>query len=128
MTELYQALAQGLLIGATYGLLALGMGLVGFLVGLVVLQPVAGAAVGSALGGLAGVTAKQVGMDDAFVDKVRELIKPGTSALFLLSTTKNPDAVLHHIRGLGGIVLKTNVNAELAQQVQETLSASRPTG
>ncbi|MES2029719.1 MAG: branched-chain amino acid ABC transporter permease [Pseudomonadota bacterium] len=28
MTELYQALAQGLLIGATYGLLALGMGLV----------------------------------------------------------------------------------------------------
>lgn len=28
MTEFYQALAQGLLIGATYGLLALGMGLV----------------------------------------------------------------------------------------------------
>jgi branched-chain amino acid transport system permease protein len=28
VTELYQALAQGLLIGATYGLLALGMGLV----------------------------------------------------------------------------------------------------
>ncbi|WP_441244499.1 branched-chain amino acid ABC transporter permease [Tardiphaga sp. 768_D3_N2_1] len=28
MSELYQALAQGLLIGATYGLLALGMGLV----------------------------------------------------------------------------------------------------
>ena len=28
MTELYQALAQGLLIGSTYGLLALGMGLV----------------------------------------------------------------------------------------------------
>ena len=27
MTELYQALAQGLLIGSTYGLLALGMGL-----------------------------------------------------------------------------------------------------
>ena len=28
MTELYQALAQGILIGSTYGLLALGMGLV----------------------------------------------------------------------------------------------------
>ena len=28
MSELYQALAQGILIGATYGLLALGMGLV----------------------------------------------------------------------------------------------------
>ncbi len=33
MTELYQALAQGLLIGATYGLLALGMGLVYGVVG-----------------------------------------------------------------------------------------------
>lgn len=105
---------------------ALGFGLLGFLIGLVVLEPLAGAAIGATLGGLGSASAKQLGIDEGFLDEVKALIKPGTSALFLLTTTNNPDAVLHHIRGLGGSVLKTNVNAELARQVQESLNAPRP--
>jgi uncharacterized membrane protein len=104
----------------------LGFGSLGLLIGLVVLEPLTGAAIGAALGGFAGVSAKQLGIDDGFLNEVKELIKPGTSALFLLTKTDNPDAVLHHIRGLGGTVLKTNVNLELARQVQESLSTPRP--
>jgi uncharacterized membrane protein len=104
----------------------LGFGFLGFLIGLVVLEPLAGVAIAVTLGGLSAVSARQIGIDDEFLNEVKELIKPGASALFLLTTTDNPEGVLHQIRGLGGTVLKTNVNAELAQQVQEALSAVRP--
>jgi uncharacterized membrane protein len=105
----------------------LSFGVLGFLIGLVVIQPLAGAALGATLGGVAVGTARQFGIDDTFLNEVKELMKPGTSALFMLSKTDNPEAVLRDIRGLGGTVLKTNVNIELAKQVQEALSAPRPT-
>ena len=34
------------------------------------------------------------------------------------------DAILHAIRGLGGTVLKTNVDLERAKLIQSTLAAS----
>lgn len=104
-----------------------GFGFLGFVIGLVVLQPLAGAAVGAALGGVAVGTARQLGIDDAFLHEVKEFMKPGTSALFLLTKTDNPEAVMYRIKGLGGTVLKTNVHAELAQQVQDALDTPRPT-
>jgi uncharacterized membrane protein len=103
----------------------LGTGFLGMLVGLVVLQPMAGAAIGATLGGLTVASARQIVVDQAFLNDVKELIKPGTSALFLLTKTDHPEAVLRDIRGLGGIVLRTDVNADLARQVQESLDAAR---
>jgi uncharacterized membrane protein len=103
----------------------LGFGFLGLLIGLVVLEPLAGAAIAATLGGFSVVSAGRIGIDDGFLNEVKELIKPGTSALFLLTKTDNPEGVLYHIRGLGGTVLKTNVHADLAQQVQEALHATR---
>jgi hypothetical protein len=37
------------------------------------------------------------------------------------------DAILHKIRGLGGIVLRTNVDAERAKLIQSTLVAPTDT-
>lgn len=102
-------------------------GLLGVLLGLVVLEPLGAAAVAVALGGLLFGSAKQLGIDEGFVRDVEDLMKPGSSALFLLTRTDNPDAVSRDIRGLGGVVLKTNVNADLARRVQESLAAPRPT-
>ena len=51
-------------------------------------------------------------------------MKPGTSALFVLNDEGDVDVILHKIRGLGGTVLKTNVNLERAKLVQATLSAA----
>jgi uncharacterized membrane protein len=50
-------------------------------------------------------------------------MKPGTSAIFVLDHEGDMDVILHRIRGLGGTVLKTNVDLEHAQLIQSTLAA-----
>jgi uncharacterized membrane protein len=47
---------------------------------------------------------------------------PGTSALFLLDEELDMDVTLHAIRGLGGTVLKTNVDLARAKLIQSTLA------
>jgi uncharacterized membrane protein len=63
------------------------------------------------------------GIDGAFVTEVQGLMKPGTSAIFLLDSEGDMDMILHGIRGLGGTVLKTNVDVERARLIQSTLAA-----
>jgi uncharacterized membrane protein len=57
---------------------------------------------------------------------VEKAMRPGTSALFVLDEEADMDATLHAIHGLGGTVLKTNVDLERAKLIQSTL-ADRPT-
>jgi uncharacterized membrane protein len=71
-----------------------------------------------------GATAAEVGITDEFVREVTSLIKPGTSLLFVLDECDDIDAILHALRGLGGAVLRTNVDLERAKLIQSTLSAS----
>ena len=59
-----------------------------------------------------------------FVCEVQALIKPGTSALFILDCEGDMDAILRGIRGLGGTVLKTNVSPERAKLVQSALASA----
>jgi uncharacterized membrane protein len=106
----------------------LGCTAVGFLAGLVLLAPLTGATVGALLGG-AGTAASvaAVGIGDDFVREVEGLMRPGTSALFVLDTEGDMEVILHAIRGLGGTVLKTNVDLERAQLIQSTLAAPSQT-
>lgn len=97
---------------------------VGFLAGLVVAAPLAGAAVGAFVSGLGSVAVRSVGIKDDFVRQVEALMKPGTSALFVLDDEGDLDVILHAIRGLGGTVVKTNVDVERAKLVQSTLAAA----
>jgi uncharacterized membrane protein len=84
--------------------------------------PLTGAAVGTLLAGI-GCSADGAGISDDFVREVEGLIKPGTSVLFVLDDEGNMNAILRGIRGLGGTVLKTNVNLERAKLIQATLAA-----
>ena len=102
----------------------LGGTAVGFLAGLVVAAPLAGAAVGAVVSGIGSVAASTVGIKDNFVREVEALMKPGTSALFVLDDEGDMNVILHRIRGLGGTVVKTNVDAERAKLIQSTLAAS----
>jgi uncharacterized membrane protein len=104
----------------------LGSTAVGFLAGLVVAAPLAGATVGAALGAIASVGTCSVGIGDEFVREIEALMKPGTSALFVLDDEGDMDVILHQIRGLGGTVLKTNVDVARAKLIQDTLAASAP--
>ena len=97
---------------------------VGFLAGLVVAAPLAGAAVGAFVSGLGSVAVRSVGIKDDFVRQVEALMKPGTSALFVLDDEGDMDVILHGIRGLGGTVVKTNVDVERAKLIQSTLAAA----
>jgi uncharacterized membrane protein len=64
---------------------ALGGGFWGLLFGLIFFVPLLGAAVGAASGAIAG-SLSDVGIDDGFINRVRDQVTPGTSALFVLTS------------------------------------------
>jgi uncharacterized membrane protein len=72
---------------------ALGGSFWGLLFGLIFFVPLLGAAIGAATGALAGSLA-DVGIDDSFINKVRDQVTPGTSALFVMSS----DAVMDKVQ------------------------------
>ena len=94
------------------------------LAGLVLGVPLAGAAMGAMVGGAGATVTATVGIADDFVRDVERLMKPGTSALFVLDSEGDMEAILHGIRGLGGTVMKTNVDVERARLIQSTLNAA----
>ncbi len=96
---------------------------VGFLAGLVLAAPIIGAAIGALMG--AGATASDaIGIPSDFIREVQEMMKPATSALFVLDDRVDMEVILHAIRGLSGTVLKTNVDLEQVRLIQSTLAAS----
>jgi uncharacterized membrane protein len=105
-----------------------GFTLVGVLAGLVLGQPMVGAIVGTALGLGGAAVSATVGIGDDFVREVEGLMQPGTSVLFVLDSEGDMDVILHSIRGLGGTVLKTNVDVERARLIQSALAAAPPSG
>jgi uncharacterized membrane protein len=103
----------------------MGASAVGFLAGLVLGVPIVGAAIGAMVGGAGtAMNAMSAGIADDFVKDVQRLMKPGTSAIFVLDSEGDMDMILHAIRGLGGTVLKTNVDVERARLIQATLAAT----
>jgi uncharacterized membrane protein len=97
---------------------------VGFIAGLVLGVPLVGAAIGAMVGGAGtamGLSSTGIGGD--FVGDVQGLMTPGTSAMFVLDCEGDMDVIPHTIRGLGGTVLKTNVDVQRARLIQATLAA-----
>src|SRR5262245_41438102 len=95
----------------------------GFLAGLVLAAPLTGATLGALLGSAGTAAATHVGIGEDFIRDVEALMKPGTSALFVLDDAGDMEMILHTIRGLGGTVVKTNVDLERAKLIQSTLAA-----
>lgn len=103
----------------------LGASAVGFLAGLVIGVPIVGAAIGAAVGGAgAAMSVASADIAEDFVKDAQGLMKPGTSAIFVLESGGDMDTILHAIRGLGGTVLKTNVDLERARSIQSALAAT----
>jgi uncharacterized membrane protein len=95
--------------------------LASFLAGLALgAPPLSGAAVGGLMRGLGGTGS--VGIDDQFIADVAALMTPGTSTLFVLDQVGDMAGILQEIRGLGGTVLRTNVDLERANLIQGTLA------
>ena len=83
-----------------------------FLTGLALgAPPLTGAAAGALVRGTSRF-ATEVGIADDFVCEVERMMNPATSALFVLDKEGDMPAILKGIQGLGGTVLKTNVDLE----------------
>ena len=100
--------------GATWGMLW------GTLFGLLFFVPFLGMAVGAGLGALMGKVEKS-GIDQEFQRQVRDLLQPGTSALFLVVEKVTPDKAVEALSRYGGTVLKSNLPKETDAQLQEAL-------
>jgi uncharacterized membrane protein len=76
----------------------------------------------AALPALAPLAGDCIGED--FIHEVKGLMKSGSSVLFVLDKAGDMEVILNSIRGLGGTVLKTNVDLEHAELIQSTLAGS----
>jgi uncharacterized membrane protein len=99
----------------------------GLLFGLVFFVPVFGTAVGPSLGSLFGEI-EQAGINRAFQQSARDIVEPGTSALFLLTRSVDPDVVASALEGFGGTVLRASLSdgqeAKLLEAIHGRLSAT----
>jgi uncharacterized membrane protein len=92
----------------------------GLLFGVLFFVPVFGMAVGAGLGALFGKIEK-TGIDRAFQEQVRDMVKPGTSALFIVVEKVTPDKAVAGLSQFGGTVLKSSLSKDAESQLQEAL-------
>ena len=88
---------------------ALGGAFWGFLFGLIFFIPLLGMAVGAAAGALGGSLAK-AGIDKDFIERIRAEVRPGTSALFLLTSGAVADRVHDAFQGSHAQLVSTNLS------------------
>src|SRR5436190_13590074 len=84
-------------LGTLRGPGAMWGGFWGLVLGMIFLVPLAGLTFGAAAGAVIG-SLVDVGIDDAFVKEVRAEVRPGTSALFVLSHGATVDAIADALR------------------------------
>jgi len=100
--------------GATWGMFW------GFLFGILFFVPFFGMAIGAGMGALMGKVTKS-GIDKQFQDQVRDMLKPGTSALFMVVEQMTADKALESLSKFGGTVLKSSLSKEAEKELQEAL-------
>jgi uncharacterized membrane protein len=92
----------------------------GMLFGLLFFVPFFGMAIGAGLGALMGKL-EGSGIDKEFQEQVRDLMKPGTSALFMIIDKATPDKAVDAMSKYGGTVLKTSLSKEAEAELQKAL-------
>ncbi|MEJ2889189.1 DUF1269 domain-containing protein [Actinomycetospora aeridis] len=100
---------------------ALGGSFWGLLFGLIFFVPLLGVVVGAAAGALAG-SLSDVGIDDEFIDDVRQQVTPGSSALFALTANAVQDKVAEAFRGSQAQLLHTNLSSDQEERLREAFS------
>jgi uncharacterized membrane protein len=100
--------------GATWGMFW------GMLFGMLFFVPFLGMAVGAGMGALMGKVTKNT-VDREFQEQVRGMLKPGTSALFMVIEKVTPDKAVEALSKYGGTVLKSSLSNETQRELQEAL-------
>jgi uncharacterized membrane protein len=100
---------------------ALGGTFWGMLFGLIFFVPLLGAAVGAAIGALTGSLA-DVGIDDSFINAVKQQVTPGTSALFLLTSDAVVDRIKQEFPDSHARLIASNLSADQEAKLREAFS------
>jgi uncharacterized membrane protein len=100
--------------GATWGMFW------GFLFGLLFFVPVFGMAIGAGMGAITGKLTKS-SLNKEFQEQVRDMVQPGTSALFLIVERVTPDKAIEGLSQFGGTVLKSSLSKDDEHALQEAL-------
>ena len=97
----------------------------GMLMGLIFLNPLLGAAIGAAAGGVIGKF-EDFGLNDKVMKDLAQSFKPGTSALFVLVRRATTDKVLEGLKDFTGKgkVFQSNLNKDDEQALQQALDAA----
>jgi uncharacterized membrane protein len=106
--EVSSATETGAVIGAVLGGLLLFM------------FPPLGAALGAAGGAAVGASLGQ-GVDGGFVREVRESLRPGTSALFVVCREGNLDAVVAALEPYRGTLRQTTLPTDVEESLRRAL-------
>jgi uncharacterized membrane protein len=100
---------------------ALGGAFWGLLFGLLFFVPLLGMAVGAAMGALTG-SMTDVGIDDDFINTVRQRVTPGTSALFVMTSDAVQDRVQEAFEGQKMELIATNLTADEEGRLREVFA------
>jgi uncharacterized membrane protein len=114
LRQMYNLTAAGALSGGFWGTL----------VGVLFLNPLFGLAIGAAAGAISGALS-DVGIDDGFMKKMAETIKPGSAALCVLIRSMTEDKVVEELKQFGGTLIKTNLSHEDETKLSNALATAR---
>ena len=103
--------------GATWGMFW------GLLFGFLFFIPLLGWAIGTGLGALMGLVTK-LEISAEFQRQVRDMLQPGTAAVFVVAEKLTTDKVVESLAKDRGKVLKTSLPKDVERQIQEALSGS----
>jgi uncharacterized membrane protein len=105
---------------------AIGGAFWGLLIGLIFFVPMLGLAIGAAGGAISGALT-DFGIDDNFIKQVRDKVKPGTSALFLMSAHAVLDRVVAELKSLNPELIESNLSDEQESRLRELFSEGQIT-
>lgn len=100
--------------GATWGMVW------GLLFGMLFFVPFLGIGAGVGFDALLGKLERS-GVDREFQEQARALVKPGTSALFLIVEQSEPGRVAAALSAYGGTVLESSLSKETEEELQDAL-------
>jgi uncharacterized membrane protein len=101
---------------------AVFQGFCGSLASLILLNAAAGAVSGGAL--------TDVGINDRFMKELAAILRPSSSAIFVLTRRPSPDKdrLVEELKGLGGKILVTWLSHEDEARLQAALSTAKSAG
>jgi uncharacterized membrane protein len=102
------------------GKFALGGGGIGLLAGLLLGGPIGGLVIGATAGAITGAL-KDYGIDDTFIKQVSAGLRPGASALFLMTSGGDEEKILPELRVHKATLLKTTLPPEQEHRLREAL-------